>query len=339
MRTLMKSFALWSLLAGVALSAGAAELKKVVILNIPEDSVRASEAQHVIKGLEQAGFKDGEQIEITHIFLKNVEEDVAAVKSLNPALVIDVSNKQAVSEHLYGASFPVICTIINPQHVDAQGVPTGNLSGIYPMLQDMVYHSYKFLRLAAPLKPGQQAVFLEIRQINLISKEAATDALQRLNIPLKAVVDATVHEDWQAAVRQYNDDPEVGWILMGVFPFIKRDGTAPNRDVELAQWLREHVKKPMVTYWESAVRSAFLCGLSVDLDDVGLQAGEMAARVLNGEDIKTIKAEYPRKTLVVLNRKTADFMGITFSLDVLNLAQVIYHDWEGKEVSRKSGLK
>lgn len=44
------------------------------------------------------------------------------------------------------------------------------------MLQDMVYHSYKFLRLAAPLKQGRQAVFLENRQINLISEEAATDA-------------------------------------------------------------------------------------------------------------------------------------------------------------------
>lgn len=65
----------------------------------------------------------------------------------------------------------------------------------------------------------------------------------------------------------------------------------------------------------------------------------MAARVLKGEDVKTINAEYPRKTLVALNRKTADTLGIMFSLDVLNLANVIYHDWEGKEVSRKSGLK
>ena len=76
----------------------------------------------------------------------------------------------------------------------------------------------------------------------------------------------------------------------------------------------------------------------MDLDDVGRQCGEMAARVLKGEDIKTINAEYPRKTLVALNRKTADTMGLIFSPDVLNLANVIYHDWDGKEVTRKSGL-
>ena len=82
-----------------------------------------------------------------------------------------------------------------------------------------------------------------------------------------------------------------------------------------------------------------VCGFGVDLDDVARQCGEMAARILRGEDVKTIKAEHPRKVSVSLNRKTADSMGIMFSLDALNLANVIYHDWEGKEVSRKSGLR
>lgn len=78
-----------------------------------------------------------------------------------------------------------------------------------------------------------------------------------------------------------------------------------------------------------------LCAFGVNLDDTGLQCGEMAARALKGEDITTIKAEYPRNTLVALNRQTADAMGIIFSPDVLNLANVIYHDWEGKNVTRK----
>jgi ABC-type uncharacterized transport system substrate-binding protein len=66
-----------------------------------------------------------------------------------------------------------------------------------------------------------------------------------------------------------------------------------------------------------------------------LQVGEMAARVLQGEAIQTIKAEYPRKVSIALNRKTADFVGITFSMDVLKLANVIYNDYEGKDVIRK----
>ena len=108
---------------------------------------------------------------------------------------------------------------------------------------------------------------------------------------------------------------------------------------ETAVWHREHLKKPIVTYWEVAVQWGLLCAFGVNLDDTGLQCGEMAARALKGEDITTIKAEYPRNTLVALNRQTADAMGIIFSPDVLNLANVIYHDWEGKNVTRKSGLQ
>ncbi len=41
------------------------------------------------------------------------------------------------------------------------------------------------------------------------------EALQRLQIPLKVVIETRVYEDWQEAILKYNDDPDVGWILLG----------------------------------------------------------------------------------------------------------------------------
>jgi len=61
----------------------------------------------------------------------------------------------------------------------------------------------------------------------------------------------------------------------------------------------------------------------------------MVARLLQDEDIRTIKAEYPGKVSISLNRKTATNLGLVFSLNVLNLANVIYDDYEGKQVIRK----
>ena len=238
MKRVLTAIIWFSVLVGVAFSAGAAELKQVLILNFPGDGYKMLQAQQVIAALKEAGF-----------------------------------------------------------------------------------------------------VELENTRANIITKEAAADALQRLGIPLKTVIDATVYEDWEAAVRQYNDDPEVGSMLMGVWPTIRRDGSTPDMEKEIAPWQREFLKKPVVTYWEIAVQWAVLCGFGLDISDIGRQCGEMAARVLKGEDVKTIKAEYPRKVSVSLNRKTADTMGILFPQDVLSLANVIFHDWEGKEVTRKSGLK
>ncbi len=78
-----------------------------------------------------------------------------------------------------------------------------------------------------------------------------------------------------------------------------------------------------------------LCGFSIDLYEVGVQCGEMAARVLQGEPMQSIKAEYPHKVSIALNRKTATNLGIVFSMDVLKLANVIYDNYEGKQVIQK----
>ncbi len=85
-------------------------------------------------------------------------------------------------------------------------------------------------------------VFLDNPKFPILPKEDVIDALQRLQIPLKAVVNAEVYEDWQQAILQYNDDPDVGWILRSS-PSRKQDNTHYNSMTELYPWLREHLRK------------------------------------------------------------------------------------------------
>ena len=338
MKRMMNTVAWLGLLAGVTLSAGAAEMKKVVLFNFNASESGIMMFPRAVNALQQAGFEDGKQIRIMRVEPIVQTDIVPQIQAANPDVVISIgwAFDYAVFRQF---SCPIITFNEAEQFVDAEGMPTGNVTGVYTKLKDLVYNSYKFLQKVAPLQAGQQAVVTWNPQAPRISADEAVDALKRLNIPLKAVVDTHVYEDWQEAILKYNDDPEVGWLLMGVWPTVKRDGSVPDMVTELAQWQREHQKKPTVTYWDIVVQMGVLCAFAVDLEEVGKQVGEMAARVLKGEDITSIKADYPRKTLVVLNRKTADTIGLVFPLDVLNLANVIYHDWEGKEVSRKSGLK
>ena len=327
-----------ALLGAFALGAGAAEMKKVVIENFPNDRLKVSETARAVKALEDAGFIEGQNVMIQILHDTDIEADAAKIQELQPDVIIDISQRHRIAYKFRGASLPLLIDSEAEKFTDAQDVPLENVSGMRSRLEDMIYNSYKFLAKVAPLKPGQQVVFLENTAFNLIPQEEVKDALRRLNIPLKAVLDTSVYEDWQAAIEQYNADPEVGWILMGVWPSSKRDGSLPDMERESAPWQREHQTKPLITYWEIAVQWGILCGFGVDIDELGTQLGEMAARMLKGEEIKSIKAEYPRKVSVSLNRKTADVMGLIFSPDVLNLANVIYHDWESKNVTRKSGL-
>jgi hypothetical protein len=259
---------------------------------------------------------------------------VVRIQEEAPDLVLTTVEIENILAALNGLSIPVLTRLNVEPYVNADGLPTGNITGMYTTLHDMLYNSYKFLQKVAPLKEGQSVVLLDNPEFPLIPKAKVVDALERLQIPLKASVNVAVYEDWQAAVLQYSDDPEVGWILRSS-PTRKRDGSRLNMMTELYPWQREHFKKPTITYWEISVQAGTLCAFGFDMNAASIQFGRMAARVLQGEPINTIKAEYPQKTNIALNRKTATELGIVFSLDVLNLATIIYDDYEGKQIIRK----
>lgn len=334
-RIVMMSVLLGGLLWMFAKIGIAAEMKTVVIDNFPpNDPLKASQAKLMVKVLADAGFVEGQNLTVHILHDPNLDAEIEQIRQLQPDLIIDHSPGFRLGAAFRGTTIPLLIPFGAEQFVDAQGVPRENVTGLYSMLQDMVYNSYKFLQKVAPLKPGQQAIFLDNPLSNLIPQATVADALQRLQIPLKAVADVRIYEDWQAAILKYNADPDVGWILTGRWPSFKRDGTE-TAPVECAAWQRENLKKPTITYWLIPVQAGVLAGFGVDGDELGWHVADMAVRVLRGEPIQTMKAEYPQKVIVALNRKTAANIGITFSMDVLKLANIIYNDYEGKDVIRK----
>jgi ABC-type uncharacterized transport system substrate-binding protein len=335
MKRMVKMIVLLVGLLGMFANIGfAAEMKTVVFLRV---GMMPPLTEYILKGLEQAGFVPQENITFQEIVVSatdDIPQLIARIKEAQPDVVLTIVEYNNVLAALKGLSIPVVTRLNVEPYVNAEGVPTANITGIYSTLHDMFFNSYKFLQKVAPLKAGQAVVFLDNPEFPPIPKAKVIDALQRLQIPLKAVANATVYEDWQAAVLQYSDDPEVGWILRSS-PTRKRDGSRLDMVAEFYPWQQEHFKKPTVTYWELPVQSGTLCAFGIDMNEASMQFGRMAARILQGEAIRTIKAEYPQKISISLNRKTATNLGIVFSLDVLDLANVIYDDYEGKQVIRK----
>jgi ABC-type uncharacterized transport system substrate-binding protein len=336
MKRIMRISVLLIVLIGLLANAGfAAEMKKVMITYSRSAETMAS---YALKGLEEAGFVEQTNLTSVQVLVSGVIDLVqltAQVQEVAPDVIINLGEFPQVVAALQELSIPLVTGNGVERYVSAEGEPTANVTGIYSNLPDMVYNSYKFLQKVAPLKPGQKVVFLENPEVPSISKAAVIDALQRLQIPLKTVVDARIYEDWQQAILQYSDDPEVGWILLGALPARRQDGSQVDVLTDAVPFRQEYLKKPSVTYWDPAVRTGELCGFSIDLNRVAAQSGKLAARVLQGEPIQSIRAEYPQKVTIALNRKTATNLGIVFSMDVLNLANIIYDDYEGKQVIRK----
>ncbi len=315
-------------LIGVLANMGfTAELQKIVLLDL--QNLNAFITQQMLDGLNDAGLVDQHNVTIIKIVVTSQDDPaqvIAKIKEIAPDVILDNTGFSNLLAALNGISIPMIARVNIEPFIAEDGAPKANITGVYTTLQDMIFNSYKFLQKVAPLKEGQQVVFLDNPEFRIVSKERVIDALERLHIPLKAVVNAAIYEDWQQAILQYSSDPEVGWVLRSS-PTRKRDGSGVDALTEVYPWQREHLKKPTITYWDFPVQAGTLCAFGIDMVAVGAQCGKMAARVLHGEDIRTIKAEYPNKISIALNRKTATNLGLVFSLDVLNLANTIYDDY------------
>ncbi|MDY0095239.1 MAG: hypothetical protein RBT80_21310, partial [Candidatus Vecturithrix sp.] len=213
MKRLTKMSVLLVVLTGMFSNIGfAAEMKKAVILYSHQLGFMV---QPTLKGLEQAGFVESQNLTSVPVVVAGIIEPVhlsTQVQEAEPDVIINLAEYGQVVVALKELSVPIITGNGAELYVNAEGLPSANVTGLYSNLRDMVYNSYKFLQKVAPLKPGQQVVFLEVPEDNLLPKSAVFEALQRLQIPLKAIVYATVYEDWQQAILRKNEDPDVGWI-------------------------------------------------------------------------------------------------------------------------------
>lgn len=302
------------------------EKKKVVLVqnNDMTQEYYIKEHDNVIKELQNNGF-DSTSMELKEFNMqgeqkKSAEEIVGIIKDFKPDVVIGIS-VQLLYKQLENSGIPCISNTAADQYVDENGNPKDNITGLYVMPLDMKAKAYEFLNRIAPIN-GKKAVFVTVD--NYFKREDIEKGLKANNIELKDYCESPYVQDYQAAVEKYNKDDEVGWILVGVWPWTMKDGKATDI-MKTAKWDITNRKKPSVTYWESAVANGVLCGLGVDIPTLGTQIGKMAVRVLNGENIKDIKAESPEKIVLAINKKTGDDCGIQFPADVLG-SSVIYTD-------------
>jgi putative ABC transport system substrate-binding protein len=86
--------------------------------------------------------------------------------------------------------------------------------------------------------------------------------------------------------------------------------------------LRERI--PVMGFSRSFANSGALLAVSCDYKDIGRQAGELAARILQGENYSRLKTSVPRTTKLYLNQLVANRMGINIPKKILeNAAEVL----------------
>ena len=80
---------------------------------------------------------------------------------------------------------------------------------------------------------------------------------------------------------------------------------------------------PVVGSIEEQVAQGALATETIDYEKLGYQTGQMAVRILNGEDIKGMPVETLKDTQLIINRETAEKYGVDLGDEALKEATII----------------
>ncbi|MCK4532534.1 ABC transporter substrate-binding protein [bacterium] len=83
-------------------------------------------------------------------------------------------------------------------------------------------------------------------------------------------------------------------------------------------------KIPVIAQANYVVEMGALIGLECDYKDIGIQSGELACKILKGEKLVNLQTTVPRKTILTINSKVAEVLGLKIPFSVSERAHKIF---------------
>jgi putative tryptophan/tyrosine transport system substrate-binding protein len=215
--------------------------------------------------------------------------------------------------------------------IESWNKPGGNISGVGVFVQ-----LNSSLKLLKKVKPSVKKIYSyswdKMIPVNAwweeeLKKACAEEGfeLSRFTL-LKSYQAELAYADANAAPR---DDRA---FLVCISPYVNDDGTLVDLNkaaAVYADYLQNRFNNVFIAYEDSLVRAGALMGACVIWKDLGAQMADLGVRVLDGEDPGSIPWQYPRKFNIVINKKTADRLGIKLPQEIIDAAYRIYTDYQG----------
>lgn len=311
------------LLALVAASALVAPVKAeeitVAITAIVEHPALDAARDGVKAALADAGYKEGENIKFLYESAQGNPGTAAQIARQfvgeEPTVIVPISTPSAQAVVAATRDIPVVFTAVTDP-VGAQLVtnldkPGGNVTGLSDM-SPVADH----VALIKEITPNVKTigVVYNTAEANSVSTLAAMKVeAEKAGLTIVESV-ATKSSEVQGATR----------ALIGRVDaiYIPTDNTIVSA-LEAAVGVAEEAKVPLYSGDTDSVARGALASISFNYFDVGRQTGEIVARILKGEAPGDIKVNVASGTDLVINKKAAEKMGVTFSDDLVKRAKKV----------------
>ena len=275
-------------------------------------------------GLDQLGWKDGRNIQITFRFgvgeMDRVREFAKQLIDLNPDVIVCETTPTLKVLAQQTATLPIVFVSVadplNNGYVADLAHPGGHITGFTNFEATMGGKWIELLKKIAPATtrigvifnpdtaPGGGGFFLK-------SVEASAPSLAA------TVISCPVHSDAEieSAIIDLGHEPGGGLIVMlDVF-------TAVHRPTIISQALANRV--PTIFPWRFGATDGGLVSYGVDVADLHRRAAAYVDRILKGTKPADLPVQQPTKFELVINLKTAKALGIEVSPTLLATADEI----------------
>jgi putative ABC transport system substrate-binding protein len=286
-----------------------AEEVTVAITAIVEHPALDAARDGVKAALAEAGYKEGENIKFLYESAQGNPGTAAQIARQfvgdEPTVIVPISTPSAQAVVAATRDIPVVFTAVSDpvgaQLVKDMQKPGGNVTGLSDM--SPVADHIKLIKEITPNVKNLGFVY-NTAEANSVSTLAAMKVeAEKAGVTIVESV-ATKSSEVQGATRS----------LIGRVDaiYIPTDNTIVSA-LEAAVGVAEEAKVPLYSGDTDSVARGALASVSFNYFDVGKQTGAIVARVLKGEAPGDIPVTIAAGSDLVINKKAAAKMGVTFS--------------------------
>lgn len=295
-------------------SQGGTEVEKIKIgvLQLVEHVALDEAREGFIKALADNGFVDGENIEID---IQNAQGDQSNLLTMSQrfvnqksSLVLAIATGAAQSAAAQTKDIPILFTAVTEPVVaglvTSNEVPGGNISGTNDM-SPIKEQIELLLKLSSDVKTVG-VLYTSSEDNSVLQAEIVKEVLEEKGLKFVEQTVTTSNDVQQATQSIVTKCDAV---------YIPTDNTFASAMPIVAE-VTQKAGIPVICGEEGPVKNGGLATLGLNYFNLGYQTGEMAVRVLKGEDISKMPVESLTKYDYLINAETAKAIGVEIPEDL-----------------------
>lgn len=284
------------------------EVPQIGILQYVEHESLTAARKGFEKGLAEEGYKDGEDIKIAY---ENAQGDQANLQSISEKLVSDndlvlgIATPAAQSLVTASSDTPILFTAvtdpISAKLVKTMKTPDGLATGTSDM--SPVDEQVKLIQKVLPNAKKVGIMYTTSERNSEVQVEEAEKLFKKADIKVvKKGISST--NDVQDTAKSLMKDVDL--------IFVPTDNIIASA-IPILRDLSKESKVPVVGGSADMVGEGLLFSYGPDYEKLGEQTAKLAVKVLEGEDVSKLSAQYPEALNVAVNDDMAKALDIDVS--------------------------